>query len=315
MSKKVTIIVPVYNAEKTVERCVSSLLAQSYEDIEVIFVNDGSTDGTKEILARICSSDKRLRFISEKNAGAAAARNAGIDKASGDYICFVDADDVVSANYVSKMVEILESNKADIACAQYVNNKSGDFEVLSDSGKIMSSKESIDSLLRMKIANGPVAKLYRASVIGDIRMPHYKVAEDLYFNYEVFGKARKIAVNDSVLYNYIVRSGSLSTGRFSKERMQSLDAVERINVAEKSPASLARLFMEAYFVCESIVLAHAEHEFSGEYARVCEVISRNRKNILRDSHSTGRQKLIARLLAFGPKIAVNVMTAKSRFRR
>ena len=314
MSVKVSVIVPVYNAEKTIQKCIDGLLAQTCGDYEAIFVDDGSTDNSEQLLNKICKKNKNFYLISQNNAGAAAARNVGIDKAKGEYICFVDADDEISPNYIKKMLEIAAETKADVVCAKYINSKSAQFEHLSDSITKLNSDEAVNALLRMNIVNGPVAKLYRRSMIGDARMPDYRVAEDLYFNYEVFKKARLVVVNDSVLYNYVVRPGSLSTGRFSVERMQSLEAVEKIDAREKSNASMARVFMEAYFICESILLAHSERKYANEYKKVCGVLIKGRKKIIKDKQATKRQKLVARLLAFGPKIAVNVMTAKNRLR-
>ncbi len=314
MRELITVIVPVYNAARTIKTCAKCLTDQSFGDYEVIFVNDGSTDESEEILKQICAKNDKFQFVTTENGGAGAARNVGMDKATGDYICFVDADDVISENYLKQLHDLAVKTDADVVCAKYAKNKTADFELIVKETEVISGDKAIDALLQMKIDNGPVAKLFKRDVIGKKRMPNYAVAEDLYFNYEVFKDAKKIAINDSVMYSYLIKTGSL-TKRFSPERMGSLEAVERINDSEKSFYSKARLFMEAYFICEAIILAKATEQYSSEYGIVCNILERERGTILRDKRATRRQKLVARLLGFGPKLAVKVTTAKQRVKR
>lgn len=233
MNTLISVIIPVYNAEKTIERCAKSIVAQTDKNFEVLFVNDGSTDKSKELLNKICASRGNFKLFTTKNGGAAAARNFGIDKASGDYICFVDADDIVSPNYLKKMRELMVENDADVVCTKYARNKIEDFERLSNKIEMLESSTAINSLLGMNIDNGPVAKLISKKTIGDIRMPNSAVAEDLYFNYLVLKRATKVVVNDSVLYSYIEKEGSLST-HFSADRMKSLSIVREIDKEEKA---------------------------------------------------------------------------------
>ena len=108
----------------------------------------------------------KFQFITIKNGGAAMARNFGIDKAKGDYICFVDADDIVSPNYLKTLRQLISENSADVVCIKYARNKIDYFEKITDVKSIISGNEAIDALLRMKIDNGPVAKIYTKEVIG-----------------------------------------------------------------------------------------------------------------------------------------------------
>lgn len=308
----ISVIIPAYNVEKTIKRCLKSVFEQKNVDYEVIVVDDGSTDKTSEILKN--TSMANCRVLRTKNNGAASARNVGIDNAKGNYICFVDADDIVSPHYLEQMLKLLLDNEADIVCTRYERNKEKDFERLTDKVAVVSGDTAVRNLLQMSIDNGPVAKLFSKKVIGRIRMPDVMVAEDLYFNYLVMKEANRVVLNDSVLYSYVRSSGSLSTKHFSPKRMQSLDIVMKIDDDEKSFCSRARVFMEAYFILEQIVLAKAEKEFPDEYARVKNILLDNRKKILSNKQSSKRQKLVARLLGFGPKIAVAIMTFKSRLR-
>lgn len=311
----ISVIIPVYNSEATIERCIRSLKTQTYDNYEVIFINDGSTDNSKQILETICKQEDNYSLITINNSGAGMARNHGIDQAKGNYICFVDVDDIVSPNYLTKLHEALTKTGADIACADYIRNRKGDFETLTTKNNSLSTEEAVNDLLKMDIKNGLPAKLYKKSVIGDIRMPEYAVAEDLFFNYQIFKRAKIITINHSVIYSYIATDGSLSSATFSKKRMGSLEAVKRIHETEDNFYSKARLFMEAYFICELIVLSKMEEKYPTEYQEVLNILAENRKDILTDKRSTKRQKLIARLLKFGPKKTVRFMNIKRTVKR
>lgn len=310
---KISVIIPVYNASKTLRRLAKSLAMQIDKDFEVIFINDGSTDESGEILKEICKTEKNYKVITTKNGGAAAARNLGIEKAEGEYICFVDSDDIISPNYLKKMRALMVENDADVVCVKYARNKTDSFEKLSDKSEVMCGGEAINALLQMNIDNGPFAKLFSRKAVGKTRMPNVAVAEDLYFNYRVFKHATKVIANDSVLYAYIENKGSLST-KFSTERMGSLVAVKKIDAEENSFYSMARVFMEAYFICELIVLAKGTREYAAEYETVCDILKKTRKKILNDKRSTKRQRLIATALRFGPVFTAKMMTAKSRLK-
>lgn len=314
MNKLISVIVPVYNSEKTIERCVNSLAAQTDENFEVILINDGSTDKTEEILKDFCRKNKHFKLISKKNGGAAAARNTGIDKAEGEYICFVDSDDIASPNYL-KHLRSMMTDGVDVACAKYARNKKSDFEEIKDDKNILSNQDAINALLRMEIDNSPFVKLISKKIVGEIRMPNVPVAEDLYFNYLVFKKAKKVAAGESILYSYSRVEGSLSTKEFSVDRMQSLEVVQKIDDGEKSFYSKARLFMEAYFICELIVLSNATESCKAEYDKVCGILNENRKDILNNKMATMRQRLIAAALKFGPKFTVKMMTSKNAIRK
>ena len=314
MNGKISVIIPVYNASKTLKRLAKSLATQIDKDFEAIFVNDGSMDNSGEILEGICKTEKNFRVFTTKNSGAAAARNFGMDKAEGEYLCFIDADDIVSPNYLKKMRELMVENDADVVCAEYARNKKDGFEKLSDKTAIMCGGEAINSLLRMEIQNGPTVKLFARKVVGKNRMPNVAVAEDLYFNYRVLKRATKVVVNKSILYSYMKTEESLSNRHFSTDRMGSLVAVKKIDAEENSFYSMARVFMEAYFICELIVMSKGQKEFAVEYETVCGILKKTRKKILNDRRSTKRQRLIATALAFGPTFTVRLMTAKSRLR-
>jgi len=212
------------------------------------------------------------------------------------------------------MRELAEKNDADVVCTKYARNKMVDFEKLVNKVETLDGQASVDALLRMEIDNGPFAKLFSRKVVGEIRMPNVMVAEDFFFNYCVLRRAKRVVLNDSVLYSYIMTEGSLST-KFSIERMESLKIVQDIDAKEQSFYSMARVFMEAYFICERIVASKGTKKFATEFNTVCDILKKDRKKILDDKRSTKRQRLIATALRFGPVFTAKMMTAKSRLKK
>ena len=120
---KISVVIPVYNASKYIQKCVDSILVQSLHDIEIICIDDGSTDGTSEILEKIAKKDSRIKIIKQKNSGASSARNNGIRQAKGEYILFVDSDDFIIGNYAfERMYKKIEKEKPDLLFFSYINN-------------------------------------------------------------------------------------------------------------------------------------------------------------------------------------------------
>lgn len=216
LDKRVSVIVPIYNTEAYLERCVDSLLAQTYTNIEIILVDDGSTDSSSEICDRYAAQDVRVKVVNKPNGGLSSARNAGLDVASGDYIGFVDSDDYVSADMYRILAQRLADGTCDIANAMYVR--------VDEEGKTYSSKVPHDSdctitaedfVQELMLHTGDVSvctKLFRRELFLDVRFAEGKLNEDLLFMIEVFSKVKSVAFVGQVGYYYFVRSGSTSSG-------------------------------------------------------------------------------------------------------
>lgn len=232
MKKKlISVIVPVYNVENYLDDCLSSLSSQSYDNIEIILVNDGSTDNSLSICNKWTKSDFRMKLISQENLGLSAARNTGIDAAHGDYICFVDSDDIVHQDYLSKLYVAIESTVSDISIAKFVRfSEKSDINLQQDVpdhwALFINSKENRPLFLNREIANTEVwNKLYRASLIFELPSPVFpvgKIHEDEYFTPKAFRLAEKAVLVDSELYFYRTRANSI-TSSFSYRDLDGLD--------------------------------------------------------------------------------------------
>lgn len=213
MRARISVIVPVYQVEKYLSKCLDSILAQTFIDFEVLLINDGSYDLSGVICDKYASKDSRIRVIHKKNGGVSSARNTGIDCAEGEWICFVDSDDYVDPNYLSNLLRGVDNN-TDIVYANYDSYNYIPREITLD------TKSAIDFMIENSIfsMSGPVAKLYKTKLIHDynIRFPiNVHMGEDAIFNLEVMNVAIYMSFHTCNDYHINYHSGSLSTKYYS----------------------------------------------------------------------------------------------------
>lgn len=206
MNPSVSIIVPAYNAERYLERCLESILQQSYRGLEVIVIDDGSTDDTPAIISHFAHKDGRLRHIRQDNTGVATARNKGIGLANGEYLMFVDADDYLDKDCLETYVSSLGDEGFDLVC--------GGFRRPDEGGKI-SSTVSLDPEGQWSpyYVEAVWAKLYRTDFIRREKLEflHVAIGEDLFFTIPSVGLARSIKVISYVGYNYFINKQSVTS--------------------------------------------------------------------------------------------------------
>ena len=203
MNDKVSIIIPMYNAEKSARRCLESALGQTYKNIEVICVDDGSTDQTSKIIELYSKRDSRIILVNKKNGGVSSARNAGMEKATGYYIQFLDVDDALEPNATARMVKMMTSNNLDIVMCGYhdVNKyieKSLPEEII-DIGKLA---EKFVPLYRTTYLNPPWNKIYKRDNIKFLFTVEMSLGEDLVFNLNYLAECKKIGIIPDMEYVY-----------------------------------------------------------------------------------------------------------------
>lgn len=224
-----SVIIPVYEAKRDLERCVSSWLKQTRTDLEIILVDDGSTDGSGSLCDALARSDDRVKVLHQKNAGVSAARNAGIGAASGDYVLFTDSDDYVAADYLEKMSLLQEETDADLVLCGYHHLYDG-ADILKQPGKsrvlkLRESSEDFLALYESGFLNMPWNKLYRKSYLGRFDTS-LSLGEDLLFNLEYMGKCDRIAVLSDPLCYYIQEMGKTTLS--SRKRKDRLALARRV---------------------------------------------------------------------------------------
>ena len=202
---KVSVIVPVYNMEAYIEKCLRSLCLQEMKDAEFLIINDGSTDCSEKIINKFVKKDSRVKLYNKKNGGISSARNYGIKKANGEYICFVDCDDYVSNDYLIKLYNCAKENSSDIVICNYyrVDEKSGNTRIENivnfDTCNLEENKELI-----FKINCSPWNKIYKRELFENIEFPPYKY-EDMAVIPILLHKANKISKINENLYYYLIR--------------------------------------------------------------------------------------------------------------
>lgn len=250
---KVSVIVPVYNCADYVERCVRSIMAQTHRDLEIICVNDGSSDGSGAILDRLALEDARVRVIHQKNAGVSAARNAGVLAATGAFLTFVDSDDAIEADMYETLLALFTDDDISIAHCGYKRiSPDGSVKEVTGTGRltIQTAEEAAACLLLGRLFVGSLCnKMYRADLFTQIRSDTtLAINEDVLVNAEAFSRAKKAAFLDVTKYLMYERPGSATTG--TKQEKKLLDC---IRAAEKmlqvyrntpvEPAAAERLYL------------------------------------------------------------------------
>ena len=207
MNSLVSIIVPVYNCEKYIGTCIESIVTQSYKNIEVIIIDDGSIDNTYKIIKEYINNDKRIKYFTQENSGPSVARNRGIEKANGEYLIFIDSDDFIEKIYVEKLVNEIQSNGLDIACCGYIDKskygvvKLNDFWINKD---ILNKQEFLGCVCN-GVGGVLWSKIFRKDIIieNKIRMnPKIFMSEDLIFILEYCKYINKVGVINEYLYHY-----------------------------------------------------------------------------------------------------------------
>ena len=236
-NKIVSIVIPVYNVEKYIEKCIISVLKQTYKDIEIIIVNDGSTDKSEEKILKYVKNDKRIKYIVKKNGGLSSARNKGIENATGEYICFIDSDDWIAENYVECLISKIEKDKSDISICNikyvYSDNSEKKPNYHIDKNETINNKTALKYLFKgEKYQNHAVNKLYKLNLFKDnnIRFPENRIYEDAFTMYKLLYKAKKISLCNKYLYFYLKnREGSILNTKFNEKRLDLLDAMVEIS--------------------------------------------------------------------------------------
>ncbi len=261
----ISVIVPIYKVEKYLSECVESLLAQSYKNLEIILVDDGSPDDCPALCDEYAKKDKRIKVVHKKNGGLSDARNAGIEIATGEYICFVDSDDYVAKDYIKKLYDALYNNGADMAVCGYEY-------VLDDGSKETDEKPKAELLTEdeywSKVYDGMFTtfvvawnKLCKADIFKTIRYTKGKINEDQIILHDILRQCQKIAVIEDSLYFYRKREDSIM-GKEREKKILSDDAFEGL-------LGRAEYFLDAekYELCATQIYALLGEVVSGKQAR------------------------------------------------
>lgn len=220
---KISLIVPCYNIRKYLPRCIESILAQTYKNLEIILISDGSTDGTDEVIREYAKKDSRIIPIFKQNSGVSDTRNRGLDIATGDYIGFVDGDDYIEPEMYETLLKNAIENNADISHCGYQMVFPSRVDYYYNTGKkvIQDNMKGIrDIIVGDYVEPSPCIKIYRKNIVNNLRMPiNIKINEDVLFNFYAFVNSKKSVYEDLPFYHYILRKGSAATSKINQNKL------------------------------------------------------------------------------------------------
>ena len=220
---KISVIVPCYNIKSYLPRCIESILAQTYKNLEIILISDGSTDGTDEVIREYVKKDSRIIPVFKQNSGVSDTRNRGLDIATGDYIGFVDGDDYIEPEMYETLLKNAIENNADISHCGYQMVFPSRVDYYYNTGKkvIQDNKKGIrDIIVGDYVEPGIWNKLYRLDILKELRMPpNIKINEDVIFNFYAFVNSKKSVYEDLPFYHYILRKGSAATSKINQNKL------------------------------------------------------------------------------------------------
>lgn len=322
--KKVSIIVPIYNVEKYLPNCIESLISQSYKNIEIILVNDGSLDKCLDICNDFSKNDNRIIVINKKNGGVSSARNIGFDKSSGDYIVYVDGDDWLEVDYVEYMVSLLENNKCDFALSLNCFMNSNEKQIKKDNQKKLTSVESTALLLSSRVEVGCWNKIYKRDFLqkNNIKFNEKQFfGEGLCYIIDVAQKSKFTAVGERKVYNYRQDNLTSATKKYNHVKfingLKSLDIINSTllyddkNVIEQLNIHYCLFLSNALY---NTVFYNKKKEYISDFKKWSVVAKRYYKKILRCKKINLKKKISLFINIYFTKLFVFIRKIQSMFR-
>ncbi len=269
---EISIIVPVYNMEQFLQRCLDSILSQTFQDIEVILVNDGSTDNSGQICREYAGKDPRIVLIDKENGGLSSARNAGLDAAKGEYVGFVDSDDHIAPNMYQLLYENLVKYGADISiCSFYFEYGDGRICHTKPGGicRCMNNEEAIRTLLSRKhFENYVCDKLYKKVLFDRIRFPENELYEDIAVTYKLLDNSRAVIYQSEPKYYYVQRPGSIVNSGFSIRKLQFVEQCRKLVDFSKSRGGLYDRETQTFLALASLWLIYEAGMHKSKYSHI-----------------------------------------------
>lgn len=316
----VTVIVPSFNNEKTIKDCINSVRVQSYDNLEILVINDGSDDATPDILDGLLRLDERVRVVTTKRKGISAARNLGVSLAKGKYLSFVDSDDIVDMDYVEYLLNLVCTFDVPIASCQHrivIQGKlKRNFE-FSKKAKLISQKKWFELVLQRKILDLSVwGKIYRTELFDGIKFPNGKLFEDSSTTYRLVAKAKKIVVGGESKYNYKLRNGSITRSNFSEASLDLIEATKQMTsyIVSRYPdlrvAADLREFWAYGSTLNEILVSNDYFKYKKYVHKIKEEMQSRRTAVFTKQNPDVRLKIVAIVLAFGIPVYRHLLILK-----
>lgn len=306
MEDLISVIVPIYNVEKYINKCIDSIINQTYTNLEIILVDDGSPDNCGKICDEYAKKDNRIKVIHKENGGLSDARNVGIKNAKGMYITVVDSDDYIEQKYIEILYKSIKENETDIAI--------GSHKVIYENGTIIDKSTNEENVIESKnvlkrilydegIDLSAWAKLYKKELFYSIQYPKDRLYEDAATTYKLIDASNKISIISKPIYNYMIRNNSITNNDFSKKKMDLIISTEEMAtyIKEKYPdleKATKRRLMYAY-LSTLTQLSKSKQKYPNEQKQLIDYIKKNGKEFMLDNDAPMRDKIAIISLSFG----------------
>ncbi|WOO38857.1 glycosyltransferase family 2 protein [Anaerocolumna sp. AGMB13020] len=316
----ISVIVPVYNVEKYLDACVSSICNQTYSNLEIILINDGSRDSSGLLCNEWTEKDERIIVIHKENGGLSDARNAGLKAAKGNYITFVDSDDVISESMLEQLYEKMTLNQADISICDPVHCYSGKPVIYRKETKVVvytAEDAMAEMMYQTSFLFSAWGKLFKRELFAAIEFPIGLLFEDVAIMYQVFSKTKSIVYFNAKLYGYLHRENSITTNHFSKRDCDILDICKgQVEFSKKYSKDVYKA-AKAYQVVGALrVYLNAPNDKSYDKVKEkCEdIIQKGFQEVLKNSHCRSKLKLSLLLYAVNKSLMKKVYVRIDRWK-
>ncbi len=316
----ISVIIPCYKVEQYLHKCIDSILIQSYTNIEIILIDDGSPDQSGHICDMYAQKDSRIKVIHKSNGGLSDARNKGIDIAHGEYLTFIDSDDYISKDYIEVLYNLLKENNAQISiclpCCIDINGKVISKKIKVNEKKTFNSDEALISMFYQKdFDTSAWGKLYHNSLFKEIRYPLHILYEDLPTTYRLIQLCKTIVLTTQQNYFYLIRDNSIEGSPFKPIKLQSF--IKIVHQLENVMPQMKKSVQKA-LICRIVsfafhILLDVPKEEKDARKLLLRTIRKYRNSIINDKNSRKKTKMACILSYFG-SVPINILATKGKSR-
>lgn len=302
MKETISIIVPVYNVEDYLDRCVESIINQTYKNIEIFLIDDGSTDSSGKKCDKWSKLDERIKVYHKKNGGLSDTRNYGINKSTGKYLTFIDSDDYIDQEYIEYLYSLIKRDNYDISIAQQTivtknDKKESTLEVKEITYEKMDAIKHL--LLEDSFTVSACAKMYKRELFDNIRFPKGKLYEDNGTMYKIFDNIEKVICSTRPIYYYVIRNSSITTQKFTQKKLDIISLTDEMEKFLKKYSELSDIvFKRKVKVRLTILRQLAINDLSNTvfYKDIKKYLKKNIRKILSNKYISKKEKIVILVL-------------------
>jgi len=307
----ISVVIPVYNVEKYLDNCLTSVLNQTYQNIEILLVDDGSTDESGKICDLYAKKDERIIVFHKTNGGLSSARNYGLEKSKGKYITFIDSDDDIENDYIEYLYYLLKRYHTDMSICSYSIVEREEKKSIGEkySEVLLTTEECLERMLNDKgFTVSACAKLYKKTLFNEVLFPEKKLCEDNGTTYKIIMQCNNIAYGPESKYNYYKRENSIMTSNFNRRKLDLIELTEEMcdKIDSKFPslkeATERRRSYARFSVLRQMGNTKLDNELNTEKEKIIDELKKNKEKLFRNSNSSLRDKAAMISLLFGNNV-------------